>query len=512
MAWFLSIVFSFLCSIALTPLVAKVARRVGLVDRPDGHRKLHGREVALGGGVAVLLSVLIVIIASGAFVPAVRSALLYRWLPMGAVALAAFILCLIGLADDRYGIRGRQKLLGQIFACVLAVSGGSIIEKFVLFGHTWELGIFAFPITCLWLLAIINAMNLIDGADGLASTVGIVISIAFAIMAHMLGHPMESLVACMLAGALGGFLVYNRPPAMIFLGDAGSMTIGLLLGVLAIRSSLKGPATVAITAATAIWAIVFFDVLMALARRKLTGRSLYTVDRGHIHHVLQNRGFSPGKTVLIIGLACIICSVGALVSVALKSETIAIISTLTVLGAFVGTRLFGFHECDLFIRRVKSFLRSLLMKIPRGQDDISEKGQSVCSRFQGNREWELLWDSLIEYAERFELSKVQLNISSPVISEEYHAVWNSHHEQEDENSWSMDVPFFSDDKRVGCMSLVGKSLKGESNFHWLADLAEGLHAFEIQFSEIIERELIEEPEESVSMTEPRVESDTITAI
>ncbi len=506
MAWFLSIVFSFLCSIALTPLVAKVARRIGLVDLPDGHRKLHGREVALGGGVAVLLSVLIVIVTSGTFLPAVRSALYYRWLPMGAVALAAFVLCLIGLADDRYGIRGRQKLLGQIFASVLAVSGGSIIEKFVLFGQTWELGIFAFPITCLWLIAIINAMNLIDGADGLASTVGIVVSISFAIMAHFLGHPMESLVACMLAGALAGFLVYNRPPAMIFLGDAGSMTIGLLLGVLAIRSSLKGPATVAIAAATAVWAIVFFDVLMALARRKLTGRSLYTVDRGHIHHVLQSRGFSPQKTVLTIGLACIVCSAGALVSVALKSETIAIMSTLTVLGAFVGTRLFGFNECDLFIRRVKSFLRSLLVRIPHGQESVDVKGQSVCSHFQGSREWELLWDSLIEYAERFELTRVQLNISSPVISEEYHAVWNNHHQQKDENSWNMDIPFFSNDRRVGSLSLVGKSLQEESNFHWLSDLIEGLRAFEIQFREIIERETNDEPEESTPIPEPQLKA------
>ena len=488
MPWLLSLSASFLCSIALTPLVAKIARHVGLVDRPDGHRKLHGREVALGGGVAVLLSVLFVIVTSGAFIPVVRNALIYQWLPMGSIALAALILCVIGLADDRWGIRGRQKLLGQIFACVIAVSGGSIIEKFELFGQTWELGVFAFPITCLWLIAIINAMNLIDGADGLASTVGIVISIAFAVMAHMLGHPMESLVACMLAGAMAGFLVYNRPPAMIFLGDAGSMTIGLLLGILAIRSSIKGPATVAITAATAIWAIVFFDVLMAIARRKLTGRSLYTVDRGHIHHVLQNHGYSPKKTILTIGLACALCSLGALVSVALKSEAIAVLSTITVLGTLVGTRLFGFHECDLFLRRIKLFLRSLFMKPPQGQGANTERGQSICSRFQGNREWELLWDSLIEYAERFDLSRVQLNISSPSISEEYHAVWNSHHEKEDESSWNMDVPFFADNKRIGNMLLVGKSRQGESNFHWLADLTEGLRAFEVQFNEITARE------------------------
>lgn len=486
----------------LTPLVAKFARRVGLVDRPDGHRKLHGREVPLGGGIAILLSVFLVIVVSGLFISTVSSALIHQWMPMGAVALAALIICLLGLADDLYGIRGRQKLFGQVIACALAVSGGSIIEKFDLFGQTWELGIFAFPITCLWLVAIINAMNLIDGADGLASTVGIVISIAFAVMAHMLGHPMESLVACMLAGAMAGFLFYNRPPAMIFLGDAGSMTIGLLLGVLAIRSSLKGPATVAIAASAAIWAVVFFDVLMAIARRKLTGRSLYTVDRGHIHHVLLHHGFSPGKTVLTIGLACAVCSIGALVSVALKSETIAILSTLTVLGAFVGTRLFGFHECDLFVRRVKSFLRSMFMKIPQHSAASGEKGQTICSRFQGNREWEVLWDSLIDYAERFNLSRIQLNISSPVISEEYHAVWNSHHEQANEDSWEMEVPLIAQGKRIGGMSLTGKSLQNESNFHWLADLTEGLQAFEVQLTEIISQELQDDADpETADQTE-----------
>src|SRR5262249_15642423 len=127
-----------------------------------------------------------------------------------------------------------------------------------------ECGLFATPGPMAWMPGALNALNLIDGSDGVATTVGIVLSLALTALAMVTGHTMDAILAAGLLGALLGFLFYNFPPASVFLGDAGSMLIGLVLGVLAIRSALKGPATVALATPTALWAIPLFDVSMAI--------------------------------------------------------------------------------------------------------------------------------------------------------------------------------------------------------------------------------------------------------
>lgn len=486
MAWLLATVISLAVSIGLTPVAAAWARRIGLVDQPDGHRKLHARAIPLGGGLAVIASLMIVCGLAFLVSPAFRDGVTEHLLPLLSLVLATCLLCAIGFIDDLQGIRGRQKLLAQLVAALIVAASGTSIERLVLFDHVFEMGIFAIPVTCLWLLAVVNAVNLIDGADGLATTVCIIISVTFAVMAEMLGHPTESLIATALAGSLLGFLFYNRPPAKIFLGDAGSMAIGLLLGVLAIRSSLKGPATITLASATAIWAVLFFDVAMAIARRKLTGRSFYTVDRGHIHHVLQHRGFGPVATIAIIGGACAACAIGALFSVAWKSELWAVLTTAAVLCLIVGSRLFGHHECSLFCERLKGFAVSLVTAVsPSGKTPPKSNGSQRCTRFRGNREWDVLWQSLTEYAERFNLCRVQLNVCSPAISEEYHAVWSSHQEGIDFDCWSIEVPLFCDHLRIGSIAIVGRSARGESNFTWLSDLMDGFESFEIQLAEVI---------------------------
>lgn len=493
MFWLLAAIVSLAISVLCTPLTARWARHIGLVDRPDGHRKLHGREIPLGGGIAVILSLGLVSILAASLSVDFRYGVMHQWMPLLSLTLATLMLCLIGFIDDLRGIRGRQKLMAQCVATLLVAVGGTTIERFELFDHTFEMGIFAIPVTCLWLLGVVNAVNLIDGADGLATTVCVIISVTFAVMAQLLGHPIESLIATALAGALLGFLVYNRPPARIFLGDAGSMAIGLLLGVLAIRSSIKGPATIALASATTIWAVLFFDVVMAIARRKLTGRSFYTVDRGHIHHVLQHKGFGPLATIAVVGGACALCAIGALASVAWKSELWAVLTAGSVLSVIVGSRLFGFHECELFTIRLVAFLRSLTTFV-RPTPPPQSNGHHLCTRFRGNREWNLLWNSLIEYAERFNLCRVQLNVCSPAISEEYHAVWTSRHNKVDFDCWNIEVPLHCRNLRIGSLSIVGKSVRGESNFHWLSDLMEGFEAFELQLNEIIEDQTQPQPQ------------------
>lgn len=473
--------FALLTTVALTPLVGRLARRFDIVDRPDGHRKLHDRIIPLGGGVAVLLGVVFAVSAM-MWLPNDWRADLRQELPfLTSLFLSALVICAVGLVDDRIGLKGRQKLAGQIAAVLILVFFGPHIRNVQLFDWNVELGVLSVPFTMFWLLGAINALNLIDGIDGLATSVGIIFSLSLAGLSLLTGHATEAVVALAMAGSLSGFLWHNRPPARIFLGDAGSMLIGLAMGVIAIRSSLKGPATIALAAPTAVWAIPIFDVCMAILRRKLTGRSLYVADRAHLHHCLQNRGFSQRKTVAWIAILCACTAAGALASVYHHSEILAVASVMIVLGTLVIMRVFGHAECRLLFLRLKDVVRSFIPAQKCSQHD----SRQVCARLQGNRRWEELWNALIEHAERFDLSCVQLNVNLPAIHEGYHARWSRNGRSGEPNLWQTEIPLIAQDVTVGTLQMSGHS-NGGSAADRMAELMAGLKPIEADLVALLE--------------------------
>ena len=184
----------------------------------------------------------------------------------------------------------------------LAICGW--IETVRVFGAFWNPGPLAIPFTVFWLVACVNIVNLLDGHDGLASTIGLIAVGTMAVLSGMIGG-VELAVLCLIAGgAIAGFLIHNWPPAKIFLGDAGSMTIGFLIGALSMESSLKSAATFTLITPLAVLCVPMFDTVMAIVRRKLSGRSIGAADRGHIHHRLQDSGFSRLQTLLVISGLC----------------------------------------------------------------------------------------------------------------------------------------------------------------------------------------------------------------
>ena len=289
----------------LTLAVSRLALRVGFVDRPDGHHKKHESAVALGGGLAVFLSVVLVSLGAMLVISPkhVLQLVEFKASYMGGLFVASLWIVVLGLVDDRFGMRGRNKLIGQLIAVSILVAWGLRIDAISLFGQHVPFGIFAIPITIIWLLGAINSLNLLDGIDGLASTIGIVLCITIATMAMMTGQAQEpvAFIAALMAGSLLGFLRFNFPPAVIYLGDTGSMLIGLVVGALAIGGSLKGPATVGLAAPLAIWALPIFDSFAAIVRRKYTGRSIYATDRGHLHHCLMAMFGSNSRVLGVVG-------------------------------------------------------------------------------------------------------------------------------------------------------------------------------------------------------------------
>lgn len=482
MTAFAASLVAFLVAAILTPAVRSLFVRWNIVDAPDGHRKLQTVPIALGGGAAVVLSTLIAVAVMLACSDFMQGEFYKNMRFLTGLTGATVLICLVGLVDDAFELRGRQKLLGQTLTVLVIVLGGLTIERVELFGFEVNLGLLAVPFTMLWLLGTINALNLIDGVDGLASTVGVIFSITLALMCAMTGHYADAFCASALAGAILGFLIYNVPPARIYLGDAGSMAIGLALGALAIRSSLKGPATAAMAAPVAIWAVLIFDVGAAILRRKLTGQSIYASDRGHMHHVLQKRGLGRGGTVLFIGGMCLICAVGAMLSVYSKSELMGLGTGASVIATLIATKFFGHSETGLLYRRVMSVVHSLArMPMRRG----AAPPQPMLSRFGGERDWETLWTSLVDFAERFDLSLVQLNVNAPAIGEEYHAVWERKAHPPLIRMWRTEVPLFSGKLAVGRLTICGTS-GNMSTCDWMAELIEGLKPFEMQLNALLE--------------------------
>ena len=475
-----------LCSLVLTPLVQRLALRWNIVDHPDDHRKLHRGVIPLAGGLAVFGGIVAALIITYFWLPGWRDRFRADWDSLNTLLTAATAICVLGLLDDRWGLRGRQKLVGQILIALILISSGFVIDTLTVFEMPIQLGLLAIPFTLFWLVGATNALNLIDGIDGLATSVGIILSVAISIMAMMTGNPLDALVAMAIAGSLTGFWVYNSPPASIFLGDAGSMLIGLILGALAIRCSLKGPATIALVAPTALLAVPIMDVSMAIVRRLFMGRSIYSADRGHLHHRLMHRGYNQRMTVTIISLLCIVTAIGALCSEWMRNDLLAIVAVGAVVSMLVVTRLFGYEEFRLIQSRTKHFVRTL---IPQ-QQRLPEHGQ-LENHLQGNAQWRALWRMLIDFAERHDLIGIRLNIHLPAYGEEYSAGWKRSALTDHEQQWTCDLPLIAHGIPIGRLRITGILHHDQSACVSISELIDDLKPFETQLLDLLEDEFPE---------------------
>ncbi len=309
---------SFVLCFIFTPMCRAIALRYNLVDKPDEARKFHATPTPRVGGLAIVLAyatalgLMLLIPPSNTQLHIQHHALLRVLLPPAA------LIFLLGLLDDLVTLSALQKLAGQVFACVTAAVLGHLYapESFV-FGSPHSF--LAYPLVSIaigtmWLVLCTNAINLIDGMDGLASGIGLVGTIATLMIGLYTHNPGLVIATVPLAGALLAFLFYNFNPASIFLGDCGSLTIGFMLGAISLTWQHHGGGlTLGMLAPITVLALPLLDVALALGRRFLRSVPLFSPDRGHIHHVIQARGFQTKTAALILYGAC---SVAAIFSVA----------------------------------------------------------------------------------------------------------------------------------------------------------------------------------------------------
>lgn len=274
---------------ALTPLAARFAVRVGAVAKVED-RSLHAADMPSLGGLAILAGVLI---ASLLFLPDSGQS--------EAIILGALIIVFVGAMDDIFELAPLAKLIGQFLGAAVPVTNGVVVQSFTLpFIDPVDLGQLAEPLTMLGIVAVINVVNLTDGADGLAAGVCLIGAATFAAIALSLDRNSAGILAACTAGAALGFLFHNFHPASIFMGDAGSNLLGYLLACIAIQGVLKTAAAVALFFPLVILAVPILDTGFVVAKRLKYGKPIYHADRWHFHHRFVNIGFSQRRTVLYL--------------------------------------------------------------------------------------------------------------------------------------------------------------------------------------------------------------------
>ncbi len=406
-------VLACLVSGLLTPLVRRFALKRHLFDDHVAARKIHGRPIPRLGGIAIAAGFYAPLLALLLEASGVGGQFYASWRKAVAFLLGGIAICALGLFDDIRGSGAFKKFLAQFaIAGALYYAGFKIDLLSLPFAGSVHLGALSLLFTLLWIVGVINAMNLIDGLDGLAAGVGLFGVATTFVMAASRGDPIMMLFMACLGGSLLGFLVYNFNPASIFMGDTGSMFIGYVLAVGSIQTSQKSSTAVAILVPIVALGLPIADTLLAMLRRAVRRRPLFSADRAHIHHKLIDLGLTQKQAVLILyGASILLGGVALLLTVTSSLQSAAILAAMAVLG-FVAIRKLGYGQ----IRRVAA-----------SQADIDIRKQ--LDRLAGATNEERLWFELKGLAQIFAMPAIRLSLvyrseSDSVAIQREHGNWD----------------------------------------------------------------------------------------
>ncbi len=352
-----------------TPWSAGVARRLGAMVAPGG-RHLHMRATPLLGGWAIALSCALTVALAAWLLP-------IEWMggrrlnPSRVMWLitACCVVLVGGAYDDLRGTRPGAKLGVQVLAALIAYAGGAaLVTAHVPFFGTLELGWLALPASVLWIVAITNAINLLDGLDGLAAGVGAMIALAMGVVAITHDNPVVAALCVILAGASTGFLVHNFYPAKVFMGDTGSNFLGFAIGCLSLVGYRKSIAAVGLAASFIILGLPVLDMLFSMLRRTAQGRSPFSADRGHLHHMLVALGLSQRRVVILLYLVALGLGVLGTIAAMARGPIIGYCCIVVLALALLTYRWFGFRIRNALLRE-----RAWYRAVMKSQEKIRQQ-------------------------------------------------------------------------------------------------------------------------------------------
>lgn len=407
---------SALASGLLTPLVRRWALRLQVVSATGG-RHMHARKIPRLGGVAIAIALFLPIVSLFFFNGVIAQYMKQNVVRVVGLCGGGAAIGLLGALDDARGVRALHKLYGQFGVAVLAWLCGFRIDEVMLpIVGSLPMGIFSLPVTVLWIVGITNAVNLIDGLDGLAAGVVFFAGVTNFVVAYTLGREFTALVMASMLGAVLAFLFYNFNPARIFMGDSGSYLLGYVLAT----TALVGPTGKATTAVSLLVPVValgvpIFDTLFAIVRRAVERRPLFSPDRGHIHHRLIDLGFTHRRAVLIlygVSVVLTVASIAIYLGRAWQIGVALLAATVVMLGL---VRFVGYFSYSMFARRQRSRMRS------RDTELLRRLMPGLAARFGATTSERALLDEWLAFAADAELAAFELrrldrvNVEEPVL-------------------------------------------------------------------------------------------------
>ena len=323
-----SLATSMLLSFALTPLVKRLAYKIGAVDIPKDKRRMHDHPIPRLGGLAIFIGFVITVLI---FSQADRQ--------LRGILLGACLIVAVGVVDDSHPLGAGIKFILQIVAALIAVRHGVVIQAIASpfpFGEPyWDFGIMAVPITVIWIVAVTNSVNLIDGLDGLADGVSTIAALTMLIIALLLRDLKMAVICAALVGACVGFIPYNRNPAKIFMGDTGATFLGYMLATVSVTGLFKLYAVISFIVPFIILGFPIFDTASAFTRRILKGQNPMKADRSHTHHKLIDMGMNQKQAVATLYLIATVLGLCAVMIV--TRGYIKVILSIAALGGVAFT-------------------------------------------------------------------------------------------------------------------------------------------------------------------------------
>jgi UDP-GlcNAc:undecaprenyl-phosphate GlcNAc-1-phosphate transferase len=392
-------------ALAVTPFVIWLARRIKAVDRP-GVRTVHERPTPRIGGVAIFLAAMCLIVCVLFLDNSIGQAFREKHVQLGSLLCTATFIFLIGLVDDVKGLPAHFKFLAEVAAAGVLCAVGIQIKAIVISeGLVLRLGVFAVPLTVLWIVGITNAVNLSDGLDGLAAGVSAVACAVIAIFAiHSVNRIMAVFMLAML-GSLSGFLFFNFNPAKIFMGDCGSLFLGYVIASASVLCHTNSYALVGLALPALALGIPIFDTFFSMLRRFLERRSLFAPDRSHFHHRLIDMGLTQRHAVLTIYAATFLAAgLGLFMMVREDLGSLVVFGCILVLVVLL-FRVVGavrFRETLLCLQQNHAFTRQ-----QKHERKTFEQLQLRLRRTQGFAEW---WKAICEAAEALGIAWVSLTV------------------------------------------------------------------------------------------------------
>ena len=368
------LVATILATVAFTPLAKWIAVRADAIDYPD-RRRVNTVPIPRMGGIAIFGGMIVgaVIIYIGTkvlgwgdpFYDLFGKSINYTLLGVGIVCM--FV---VGVIDDIVGMQAKAKFAGQVIAsCIVAASGlllTNIQNPFVPNAFI-EFGLLAYPITVLYLVAFANVINLIDGLDGLASSISAISAATIFVFSALAGRYGAALVSLVIVGTCLGFLKSNHHPASIFMGDSGSLLLGLMLGIVSLLAVARSTLFISLLVPIVAAGVPIIDTAVAIVRRKRAHQPVTAPDKGHIHHRLLASGYSQNATVLIMSLwtgALAVCSI-----IMAESQGVVRIVVIVLVGVITAVAIGKLHLLEPVLRHHYNPRRV----IPRAQWEREER-------------------------------------------------------------------------------------------------------------------------------------------